>query len=275
MNDIKNVRPIFLVIFQNGVVHDHIGIFARLLPNSIAGIGCIAHILFIHETVAPLVDHQVRLSKHRVQKEPVHIILQLINDLQIFPVFFSAGFPHSFQAVALMSRDPEGKEVLPQIQSEVLFQHFRIVAESAGSDYDCFAPSFDLLPVFVHGTDTCHSSVLNNQALHGCLQADGTAVFLRVFRKDSGHGACRPGADHTVFRLNDMPGGCGFLEITEGACKFHAHILQPFDGFRGFVEIGLHQILIHLEMGITHVFIQRFLHCDIVEHSLLDLGVNA
>ena len=71
-----------------------------------------------------------------------------------------------------------------------------------------------------------------------------------------------------------MPGGLGFLEVAEGAGKFHAHLLQPFDGIGALVKIGLHQVLVHPVVSVLHVHLQRLFHADVIEGSPLDLGVD-
>jgi len=95
MHDIEDVRAVSFVIFQDGIIHNAVCIFARLHVDGISGIRRIAHVLLVHEAVAVLVDQQVRLAKDRVDHEPVQVVRKLINHLNVVAVFRYTDLPHA------------------------------------------------------------------------------------------------------------------------------------------------------------------------------------
>ena len=72
-----------------------------------------------------------------------------------------------------------------------------------------------------------------------------------------------------------MPSGLGFPEVPERSGELHAQFLQPRDGVRALAEISLHQIRVHVVVGVVHVQVESVVHADVVELFLLNGGVNA
>ena len=66
MNDIKDIRAIFLVVFQDFSIHDAVSVISRLKCQRITCVSCVTHHALVHETVTVLVDQKVWLTKNCV-----------------------------------------------------------------------------------------------------------------------------------------------------------------------------------------------------------------
>ena len=66
MNDIEDIRTVFLVVFQDFAIHDAVSVMSRLKCKCVSCVSCVTHHTLVHETVTILVDQKVWLTKNCV-----------------------------------------------------------------------------------------------------------------------------------------------------------------------------------------------------------------
>ena len=197
----------------------------------VAEIGCILHLLFIHDALSELVDQKVRL--HEDVRDALR---QLVDAFEVRSLLDAdrnlrgACFPCHLDAVADIARNCEIEHVDAKGKAGFFLDEIRVRAAAAAADDRCLAGDGDFLAVLVKSEDSADLAVLILQDfLARSLKQNLDAQFLSSRIKGLVHEGSRARADALVC-LYDMPCRFGLCEILVRSLEFHAHVLEPFNG---------------------------------------------
>jgi hypothetical protein len=139
-NEVDDVGPVLFIPAKDRGIHYRITDFALLNVDSVAGKRAVLHFLFIDETYAVLVDHQVRLLQNdRDAWDAVVTVRQKVDHLDAHLRLRCARLLSHPNAVALEAGNREVEHVFPESIPRALLYHLRVVAGAACTDYRCFA----------------------------------------------------------------------------------------------------------------------------------------
>ena len=160
----------------------------------------------------------------------------------------------------------------------MLFDHFHIVADTAGGDDHGIGQALDLLAVLAHSDDApslslrAHQKLLN-RGVEVELYTDLPGIFGNGLNHDGGaalRGLVGAG------ELDHMLGHLGVLEVLEHAQEFHALVLHPLHGVAGHIEPAANQLGVGAPMGVLHEEVKGFVLGVVVAHVfLLKLGFHS
>ena len=270
------INTVSHVILNDGGINDAVKHTAFCMRAGIAEVCGVLHLLFVHDTLAVLVDKKVRLHQN-----VRNALRKLIDSFEVSGLldadrnFVSACFPCHADTVAGVARDSKVEHINAEGVTGLLFDELRICSCAAGADDSCLAGDGDLFAALVDSDYAADLAfVVLKDLLACCLKHKGNAELLSSCVECFVHEGSGTRSD-TLIGLDDVPCGLRFGEVFVCAFELNAHVLEPLDGLCGLLKISLDQTSVYIVMGVFHEHFQRFFYSDVDHLSLLIFGTDS